>query len=220
MSASIEDLLNRLRQDQGLFLAGEEAVRQGAILPVLARLGWDRDNVREVVPEFAVGNGRVDYCLKVEERNAAFVEVKRTNQDLEQHQEQLLEYAFRVGVEIAALTNGLSWWLYLPLAEGRWDQRKFFTIDIQQQDSSVIRVITFRWRERIAKPSVHRTSLQVSFDELWSGLKRRAVVGAAIPPNTIALIWRRPVKPFSNFPGRLGGCRCSVRQAWGREVIW
>jgi hypothetical protein len=45
----------------------------------------------------------------------------------------LLEYAFREGVDLAVLTNGLLWWLYLPLLEGSWEQRKFLTIDIQQQ---------------------------------------------------------------------------------------
>jgi len=66
--------------------------------------------------------------------NAVFLEVKRTNEELEDHQEQLLDYAFREGVEIAVLTNGLAWWFYLPLLEGSWDQRKFFAIDIQKQD--------------------------------------------------------------------------------------
>jgi len=35
---------------------------------------------------------------------------------------------------MAVLTNGLSWWFYLPLSEGPWDERKFFAIDIQQQE--------------------------------------------------------------------------------------
>jgi hypothetical protein len=63
-----------------------------------------------------------------------FIEVKRTNEELDRHQEQLLDYAFRAGVEIAVLTNGLVWWFYLPLLQGSWDQRKFFAVDITQQD--------------------------------------------------------------------------------------
>jgi len=136
MPDQLTDLLTRLRGERALFLSGEEATRQGAILPILARLGWDRDNIREVVPEYTVGNGRVDYCLKIGEQVAVFVEVKRTSEDLERHQEQLLEYAFRQGVKLAVLTNGLLWWFYLPLFEGSWNQRKFFTIDIQEQEVS------------------------------------------------------------------------------------
>jgi len=64
--------------------------------------------------------------------------VKRINEDLEKHQEQLLEYAFRHGVKIAVLTNGLVWWLYLPLFQGSWEQRKFIALDIQQQELTTV----------------------------------------------------------------------------------
>jgi hypothetical protein len=152
MPDQLQDLLTRLKGEGALFLSGEEATRQGAVLPILGRLGWDRDNIREVVPEYTVGNGRVDYCLKIGEQVSVFVEVKRTNEELEKHQEQLLEYAFRQGVKIAVLTNGLLWWFYLPLFPGSWDQRKFFTIDIQEQEigSAATHFMLFLSREAIA----------------------------------------------------------------------
>jgi len=47
--------------------------------------------------------------------NKIFLEVKRAGEDLnnEKHEDQLLEYSFRQGVELAVLTNGMTWWLYL-----------------------------------------------------------------------------------------------------------
>lgn len=60
MPNALEDLLGRLREDRTLFRSGGEAARQGADLPILGRLGWDRDNVREVVPKYQIGNGRAD----------------------------------------------------------------------------------------------------------------------------------------------------------------
>lgn len=130
----LEQLLTRLTEDASILLASEDVTKQGAILPILVRLGWDRENVREVVPEHRVpSGGRVDYCLRIRDKNCVFIEAKKVDQELEKHQEQLLEYAFREGVELAALTNGLLWWLYLPLLGGSWEQRKFFTIDIPQQ---------------------------------------------------------------------------------------
>jgi len=134
MRESFEDFLSHLRADRALLHSGEQATKQGVILPILSHLAWDRDNIREVMPEFPVGNRSVDYCLKLDEKKAVFIEVKRINEELERHQEQLLEYAFRDGVELAVLTNGLSWWLYLPLLEGSWSQRKFFVIDLEQQE--------------------------------------------------------------------------------------
>jgi hypothetical protein len=133
MAEPLEDLLRRLREDRELPEAGEEAICQGVVLPVFAGLGWDRDNIREVVPQYRVKDGRVDYCLKAGDRRV-FVEVKQASERLEQHEEQLLSYAFHQGVDIAVLTSGLVWWLYLPLLKGSWDQRRFLAVDIQQQE--------------------------------------------------------------------------------------
>ncbi len=178
MPVSIEDLLSRLREDRLLFLGGEEATRQGAILPILGQLGWDRDNVREVVPEYAVGNGRVDYCLKIGETNAVFIEVKRTNEELDRHQEQLLDYAFREGVKIAVLTNALLWWLYLPLLEGSWDQRKFFAIDIQQQE---VEAASRHFREFLSREAVANGSAVERARSLHAGRERDRRIRETIP---------------------------------------
>ena len=78
MAEPLEDLLRRLREDRELPEAGEEAICQGVVLPTLARLGWDRDNIREVVPQFRVKDGRVDYCLRAGDRRV-FVEVKQAS---------------------------------------------------------------------------------------------------------------------------------------------
>lgn len=134
----LESLIERLRGNRAAFQVGEEATKQGAILPILATLGWDRDDIHQVVPEYTVEGGRVDYCLKIGARNKVFIEVKRFNEELDQHQEQLLEYAFREGVPLAVLTNGLVWWLYLPLSAGSWSQRKFLALDLQVQEPEVI----------------------------------------------------------------------------------
>lgn len=131
-------LLQRLVEDARFLLDSEEATKQGIILPILSRIGWDRDNVREVIPEYRVKDGRVDYCLHINHKNAVFIEAKRTDQELDRHQEQLLDYAFREGVKLAVLTNGVVWWLYLPLLQGSWEQRRFFTIDISQQGPSAV----------------------------------------------------------------------------------
>ncbi|MFW6107012.1 MAG: restriction endonuclease subunit R [bacterium] len=155
MAGDLEDLLSRLRDEQVLLQSSEEAIKQGAVLPILACLGWDRDNIREVVPEYSVGSGRVDYSLKTGEQPDVFVEAKRASEELERHQRQLLEYAFQRGVRIAILTNGLVWWLYLPLFEGSWEQRKFYAIDIREQEvsSAATQFVAFLSREAVADGS-------------------------------------------------------------------
>ena len=133
MNQEFEELLSTIPQDQNLLRGVEEATKQGAVLPILRQLGWDCFNLEEVSPEFNVGNGRVDYCLLINQKKRVFLEVKRASENLESHEKQLLEYSFTEGVDLAVLTNGLVWWIYLPLIGGNWQQRKCFTIDITQQ---------------------------------------------------------------------------------------
>jgi hypothetical protein len=97
----------------------------------------------------------VDYCLKTGERNSVYLEIKRMSEDLSRHESQLLKYAFEDGIEIAVLTNGLLWWLYLPLERGSWQERKFFTIDIRQQEpaTAVGHFCDFLSREAVANGS-------------------------------------------------------------------
>ena len=95
-------------------------------------------DVSEVVSEYTVGNLRVDYALRPGSPNAVFIEVKRPGENLDRHQQQLLEYCFQEGVKLAALTNGWTWWLYLPLQAGGWEQRRFLTIYLEAQEPAVV----------------------------------------------------------------------------------
>ena len=103
---------------------------------ILGALGWDTFNPGEVVREYSVLGGRVDYCLRGQMRNLVLIEVKRAGTDLGEHQEQSLRYAFDKGVPLAALTDGLVWWLYLPMAGGSWEQRRFFRTNLREQGSA------------------------------------------------------------------------------------
>jgi negative regulator of replication initiation len=175
---TLEQLLLRLRQERQLLFENEQAIRQGLVLPILSSLGWDRDNVREVVPEFAIQNGRVDYCLRIGERNQAFIEVKRAREDLECHQEQLLDYAFRMGIRLAALTNGFLWWLYLPLREGSWEERRFFTIDIQQQEAHAA---ADHFNRFLGRDAVHTGDAEKQAQSILQSKEREKAVDAAMP---------------------------------------
>jgi len=103
MSGNLKELLMRISKDHGLLNSVEEATKQGAVLPILSALKWDCFNIREVSPEFSVGNGRIDYCLRINNKNSVFIEVKRASEDLERHENQLLEYSFNFGVDIAKI---------------------------------------------------------------------------------------------------------------------
>ena len=116
----------------------ESATKQGVVLRLLSLAGWDTFDISQVVPEYTVGTRRVDYVLRPDSPNAVFIEVKRLGENLQRHQQQLLEYCFQEGVKLAVLTNGGPWWLYLPLQSGNWEQRRFLTIDLKVQEPNVV----------------------------------------------------------------------------------
>ena len=122
----IAQAVEHIRNTVSLNVLDESSTKQGVVLNLLRLAGWDTFDVSQVVPEYRVGNRRVDYVLLPSSPNAVFIEVKRPGENLERHQQQLLEYCFQEGVKMAVLTNGRTWWLYLPLQAGSWEQRRCF----------------------------------------------------------------------------------------------
>ena len=128
---ALSDCIKEIRNDSNISTWNEAQAREWIIRPILDLLGWGR---REITPEYGVGTRRVDYALEINGDNEVFIEAKKPQVDLENHQEQLLDYSFKEGVDLAILTNGIAWWFYLPLKKGAWNNRKFYTINILEQD--------------------------------------------------------------------------------------
>ena len=142
MNEKLLNFINTLKNDpnidNNLIYFDEAKTKQSIILPILHYLNWNIFDINEVTPEYSVENKRVDYSLRINNSNKVFLEIKKTSIDLEKFQEQLLDYSFRQGVELAILTNGITWWFYLPLEKVDWKSRKFYTIDLKQQDTNEI----------------------------------------------------------------------------------
>ncbi len=122
----------RQRLSQGA-VPTEKAVEYAVVMPILRVLGWNPQNIAEMYPEYGVESKRVDWALLREGEPRVFLEEKAPDQNLSAHEEQLLDYAFKQGIRLAVLTNGREWWLYLPLEEGPWAERKFLVLDLINQ---------------------------------------------------------------------------------------
>ena len=118
--------------------SSEQDTRERAVNPVISALNWDVFDPKVVAREYLVHGGKVDYCLrdKSKSKSLVLIEVKRAGTDLGEHQEQLLGYAFREGAPLAVLTDGLLWWLYLPMVGGSWAQRRFSSIELCETDTA------------------------------------------------------------------------------------
>ena len=153
-TADLEALIVRLANDaEALLQRGEAATRQAAVDPILRELGWDTSNLDEVDPEYSIrSGGKVDYSLRHGSRDLVLVEAKSAGTAFgEREESQLLRYAFGIGVKLAVLTDGLVWWLYLPMVPERtWEQRRFARIDFRDWRAADAASLLYRFLNRDA----------------------------------------------------------------------
>ena len=114
----------------------EEDVKLWVIERILAALDWNSFDPGEMKKEYTVGKDKVDYALNPDSPTAVFVEAKKPAVTLDNHEHQLLKYCFQQAVNLAVLTNGRTWRLYLPQYQGpqgeglHWSEKRFSEIDI------------------------------------------------------------------------------------------
>ena len=173
----IAQAVEQIRNTVSLSVLDESATKQGVVLRLLSLAGWDTFDISQVVPEYTVGTRRVDYVLRPGSPNAVFIEVKRLGENLERHQQQLLEYCFQEGVKLAVLTNGRTWWLYLPLQSGNWEQRRFLTIDLEVQEPNVVEL---RFMEYLSPERVDSGQAVRDAEDLVESQQRAEIIGKAI----------------------------------------
>ena len=177
MAGTIAQAVEQINNTVFLRSLDESATKQGVVLRLLSLCGWNQFDLSEVSPEYTVGNRRVDYALMPGSPNAVFIEVKRPSESLEGHQQQLLEYCFQEGVKLAALTNGRTWWLYLPLQPGSWEQRRFLTIDLESQEPDIVKR---RFMEYLSKGMVTSGQAVSDAEDLVQSQQQAESVGKAI----------------------------------------
>ena len=177
MAESITEAVRQITSTVLTTSLDESATKQSVVLRMLGLCGWDLFDPSQVTPEYTVGNRRVDYALMPGTANAVFIEVKRLGETLANHQQQLLEYCFQEGVRLAVLTNGQTWWLYLPLQPGSWAERRFLAIDLTSQEPSTVE----RWfTEYLSQENVSDGRAVRNAEDLVQSLQRVEIANRAI----------------------------------------
>jgi predicted type IV restriction endonuclease len=166
-------------KSNGIDGSDEESTKQAVILRALHLLGWNIFDTGEVKPQYVnIAGNKPDYSLRIANITKVYIEVKKINENLDNHQEQLLNYSFQEGVKMAVLTNGLTWWFYLPLNEGSWDQRKFYSIDISEQNSELI---ADKFSAFLSKENICNSSAFENAEELFKSRQRNYVLRTTLP---------------------------------------
>ncbi len=178
MEDKLLELIKDIQLDRRLVSFDEAATKQAIILRILSCLGWNTFNIDEVHPEYSVGGKKVDYALRHSNYNKVFIEVKKVGEDLEKHQEQLLNYSFQEGVKLAILANGITWWFYLPLHEGSWEQRKFYTVEIYDQDA---KEITQKLTDFLSKENMISGKAIDNSENIYKSRQKQYLIREALP---------------------------------------
>ena len=186
MAETIAQAVEQIKNTVFLTSLDESATKQSVVIRLLSLCGWNQFDLSQVVPEYTVGTRRVDFALRPGSANAVFIEVKRPSENLENHQQQLLEYCFQEGVKLAALTNGRTWWLYLPLQSGSWEHRRFLAIDLESQESGVVEQL---FNEYLSQEKVISGQAVTDAEELVQSQQR-----AEVTSKTIVLAWNQIVE--------------------------
>lgn len=138
-----DKVLKFIEEYQQYDLSGESEaeIAMAVVQPLLSHLGWNvagLPRAKEVVPQYAVRGGVVDYALVIDQKPEVFIEAKKGGERLENHYEQLLTYAFKRGVKLGVLTNGTSWWFYLPMLDVGFEYRRCHAAEIGNQNAAEV----------------------------------------------------------------------------------
>ena len=126
----------------------EAAISHGIVTPILSELGWDIADPDQLVPEYPVESGRVDFALLgLGRRPAVFIEVKAVGRALDGDR-QLFSYAFKHGVPLCVLTDGREWSVYVPAGQGSYDDRRVYRLQLDDRDPSECERILNRYLSR------------------------------------------------------------------------
>lgn len=117
-------------------LLTEEATKNALIMPFIQALGYDVFNPSEVIPEYTSDIGtkkgeKVDYAIMQKDKMIMLIECKGVNDNLTNHDSQLIRYFHTCDAKFAILTNGQLFKFYTDLEEpNKLDEKPFMEFDL------------------------------------------------------------------------------------------
>jgi len=182
MQKQLKDFIGEIKFAKGLNAYDEATTKQIIIIRILNLLGWNIFDVEEIKPEYPVdpqnSNEKVDYALAKDTNNMVFVEAKAVRIDLEDWEEKFCNYCFKNNVALGVLTNGISWWFYLPRAKGSWYERKFYSISLIQQD---VDAIVSKFIAFLSKQNVTNGKAEKNARKTYKSRQKNQIIKKALP---------------------------------------
>ena len=140
LTLQIEEIRDSLTRGD---FASEAQISRSVVMRLLITLGWNVWDPKVVIPEFPIKTESPTKILKVDYvlchppgKPSVLIEVKDVGKANAQGEEQLFDYCFRQGVPIAVLTDGRSWGFFFPAGQGSYQERRFATVDLVDDDAA------------------------------------------------------------------------------------
>ena len=207
------EFIKKIQSDDRFGTFDEAAIKQRIVLKILSLLDWDPFDVDEVQPEYEIQGSRIDFCLKKEKTNKIFILVRRNEKDFLKHQEKLLSLSAQGKAPIGILTNGLTWWFFLPLVQGSADEKKFLTIEMGSQKAEEASEIfeNFLTRENVVSGEAEKAA-----EDIYAAKQRDFFIKETLP-KAWAQIMSDPKKWLADILGSVTEELCGYHPE--REVI-
>jgi predicted type IV restriction endonuclease len=207
------EFIRKIQSDDRFGTFDEAAIKQGVVLRILSLLDWDPFDVDEVQPEYEIQGSKVDFCLKKEKINKVFILVKKNEQDFAKYQDKVLSTSVQGKVPIGILTNGLTWWFFLPLVQGSADEKKFLTIEMETQKAEEA---SETFENFLTKENVLSGEAEKAAEDIYTARQRDFFIKEALP-KAWAQIMSDPKKWLADILGSVTEELCGYHP--DREAI-
>ena len=172
------EFISEIQSDERYSTFDEAATKQGIVLKILSLLDWDPFNIDEIHPEYAVGNGKVDFSLRNKNADKAFIVVRKGGKGLQKNQEELIDLAAQKSVKIGALTDGSTWWLFLPLLGESLEEKNFQTLHLTKNKA---REIAQGLNDFLSKQSITSGRAVKAAEEIYLTRQRETMLKENLP---------------------------------------
>lgn len=177
MKKQLVSFLKDVRKNERVYYYDETQTKQAMVLRILNLIGWDTFDAEEVFHDYPVSQGEVDFSLRLNRENKIFIIVKRPGEELQQFESALLLFCREADVPIGVLTNGIEWWLYLPLRETEENRYKFHNIHLKMQEpgENAKKFIDYISRSRIKKKKAVKNA-----EKVFRSRKKKRIIREAL----------------------------------------
>ncbi|MBU1433094.1 type I restriction enzyme HsdR N-terminal domain-containing protein [Myxococcota bacterium] len=197
----------------------EQDTKNAIIEPILASLGWPKQDLTRVRAEYrhTAGDNPVDYALFDEGTPQVFLEAKALDKDLDDRKStlQTIHYANAANVEWALLTNGARWILYAVFERRDLAERKVF--DVTLDDPNVEDWLGLILPARVKEGRLRRVRALLSAEAQVHATLRTLI--DARDDGLIELLAKRTGLESSAIATALGALKVHVERAALREVV-